>query len=514
MKVITSPKQKIGQADPMLYGHFLEHFQRQIYGGVYDPTSRFADEDGFRTDVLEAIRDIKPAIIRWPGGCFVSAYDWHFGVGKVRIPTFDKAWRVEESNEFGTDEFVKFCRKVGCEPYICTNAGTGTPEEMSNWVEYCNLKKMGRFARERIANGYEEPHAIKFWSIGNENWGGHEIGAKTAGEWSRLVQEAAKMMLRVDPTLELSAAAIANLDWNTELLKKAGDYLDWVSIHDYWVGAQDGVTFPDYDSIILRTGEDLSQSIDRVRAHLTAMGLEKKIKIAYDEWNLRGWYHPYIMDIWNRENKRNEDETRYNEIINERGKNDVNSVYTMADALFSACFLNTCLRNCDIVQMACFSPIVNTRGAIFTHEDGIVLRPQYFVFKLYANLMKQTVLDIWTEDVPAVGGQCDSVDHFGPGMGGQNAGKRVDLVDVVVTYGDGSYVISAVNKDAYGSHFFDLSLLEGQLREMRIHTVNGPSADSYNDIGRTEVGITTTEWMPFTGSITLEPHSVNVIELR
>lgn len=514
MKVITSPKQKIGQADPMLYGHFLEHFQRQIYGGVYDPTSRFADEDGFRTDVLEAIRDIKPAIIRWPGGCFVSAYDWHFGVGKERIPTFDKAWRVEESNEFGTDEFVKFCRKVGCEPYICTNAGTGIPEEMSNWVEYCNLKKMGRFARERIANGYEEPHAIKFWSIGNENWGGHEIGAKTAGEWSRLVQEAAKMMLRVDPTLELSAAAIANLDWNTELLKKAGDYLDWVSIHDYWVGAQDGVTFPDYSSIILRTGKDLSQSIDRVRAHLTAMGLEKKIKIAYDEWNLRGWYHPYIMDIWNRENKRNEDETRYNEIINERGKNDVNSVYTMADAVFSACFLNTCLRNCDIVQMACFSPIVNTRGAIFTHEDGIVLRPQYFVFKLYANLMKQTVLDIWTEDVPAVGGQCDSMDHFGPGMGGQNAGKRVDLVDVVVTYGDSSYVISAVNKDAYGSHSFDLSLLEGQLREMRIHTVNGPSADSYNDIGRTEVGITTTEWMPFTGSITLEPHSVNVIELR
>ena len=514
MKVITSPKQKIGQADPMLYGHFLEHFQRQIYGGVYDPTSRFADEDGFRTDVLEAIRDIKPAIIRWPGGCFVSAYDWHFGVGKERIPTFDKAWRVEESNEFGTDEFVKFCRKVGCEPYICTNAGTGTPEEMSNWVEYCNLKKMGRFARERIANGYEEPHAIKFWSIGNENWGGHEIGANTAGEWSRLVQEAAKMMLRVDPTLELSAAAIANLDWNTELLKKAGDYLDWVSIHDYWVGAQDGVTFPDYDSIILRTGEDLSQSIDRVRAHLTAMGLEKKIKIAYDEWNLRGWYHPYVMDIWNRENKRYEDETRYNEIINERGKNDVNSVYTMADAVFSACFLNTCLRNCDIVQMACFSPIVNTRGAIFTHEDGIVLRPQYFVFRLYANLMKQTVLDIWTEDVPAVGGQCDSMDHFGPGMGGQNGGKRVDLVDVVVTYGDGSYVISAVNKDAYGSHSFDLSLLEGQLRVMRIHTVNGPSADSYNDIGRTEVGITTTEWVPFTGSITLEPHSVNVIELR
>ena len=500
MKIITSTRQQLGQANPMLYGHFLEHFQRQIYGGVYDPTSSFADEDGFRTDVLEAIRDIKPTIIRWPGGCFVSAYDWHFGVGKDRIPTFDKAWRVEESNEFGTDEFVKFCRKVGCEPYICTNAGTGAPEDMSNWVEYCNLKKMGRFARERIANGYEEPHAVKFWSIGNENWAPHEMGANTAEEWSRIVQESAKMMLRVDPTLELSAAAIANLDWNIELLKKAGNYLDWISIHDYWFFSQDGVTFPDYDSIMQYTGEALSQSIDRVRAHLTAMGLEKKIKIAYDEWNLRGWYHPYIMDIWKREDKRYEDEERYNSIINERSKNDINSLYTMADAVFSACFLNTCLRNCDIVQMACFSPIVNTRGAIFTHRDGIVLRPQYFVFKLYANLMKQTVLDTWTEDVPTVAGPRD--------------GERVDLVDVVVTRDDDNYVISAVNKDACNSHSFDLSLLEGQLKEMRIHTVNGPSADSYNDIDRTEVGIITTEWVPFTGSILLEPHSVNVIELR
>ena len=514
MKIITNPGQKIGQANPMLYGHFLEHFQRQIYGGVYDPASRFADEDGFRTDVLEAIRNLKPSIIRWPGGCFVSAYDWHFGVGKERIPTYDKAWRVEESNEFGTDEYVKFCRKVGCEPYICTNAGTGTPQEMSNWVEYCNLKNMGRFARERIANGYEEPHAVKFWSIGNENWGAHEIGAKTAEEWGYLVQESAKMMLRVDPTLELSAAAIASLDWNIALLKRAGSYLDWISIHDYWMGAHDGVTFPDYDSIILRTGEDLSQNIDRVRAILTAMGLEKKIKIAYDEWNLRGWYHPYVMDLWNRDDKRNEDEARYNEIINERCKNDVNSVYTMADAVFSACFLNTCLRNCDIVQMACFSPVVNTRGAIFTHEDGIVLRPQYFVFQLYANLMKQTVLDIWTEDVPTVTHLCDAEGNMGPGIGAAPEEKAVELVDVVVTCDEDGYAIAAVNKDACHSHSFDLSLLDGQLKAMRLHTVNGPRADSYNDIDRREVGISTTDWMPFTGSITLAPHSVNVIELR
>ena len=174
----------------------------------------------------------------------------------------------------------------------------------------------------------------------------------------------------------------------------------------------------------------------------------------------------------------------------------------MEDAVFSGCFLNMCLKNCDIVQMACFSPVVNTRGAIFTHKDGIVLRPQYFVFKLYANLMKQTVLNIWQENVPTYTGMRDCVK------------ETVDLVDVVVTYGDGSYAVSAINKDPANSQTFDLSILDDTLTEMRIHTVNGPATDSYNDIDRTEVGITVSDWMRFTGTVTLEPHSVNVIELR
>lgn len=506
MKITLSPNYRVGTANPMLYGHFLEHFHRQIYGGVYDPASPFADEDGFRTDVIDALRRIKTPIIRWPGGCFVSAYDWHYGVGKDRIPTFNKAWRVEESNEFGTDEFVKLCRKIGCEPYICTNAGTGTAEQMSNWVEYCNLKNMGIFAKERIANGCEEPHNVKFWSIGNENWGAHEIGEKTKEEWARLVQESAKMMLRVDPTLQLSAAAHTfdddNRDWNLHLLKASGGYLDWVSIHSYWTWAPDGVTFPDYSGIILRTGEELHRPIDIVRGHLTVMGLEKKIKIAYDEWNLRCWYHPYVMDTWERDNKRNEDEAFYNHLISERDKSDINSTYTMADAVFSGCFLNTCLRNCDLVQMACFSPAVNTRGAIYVHKDGIVLRPTYFVFDLYANLLKDTVLDIWTENVPRMSGELEGKE------------KTVDLVDAVVTWGDGVYAIAAVNKDPAASQTVELRMLDDTVSEMRVHILNGPAPDSYNDVGRTEVGVTVSDWMPYTGSISLQPHSVNVIELR
>ena len=410
---------------------------------------------------------------------------------------------MEEPHRFGTDEFVNLCRKIGCEPYICTNAGTGSAEEMSDWVEYCNLRDMGRWAKARIDNGYPEPHRVRYWSIGNENWGGHEIGAKDAEEWGRLVRESAKMMVRVDPTIELSAASIPDLDWNLNLLRTAGQYLDWISIHGYWGNTENGLVPEDYDTVMLHTGEDISGAIDRVRAYLTAMGLEKQIRIAYDEWNLRGWWHPNVMNICDRDQLRREDEAFYrDQVIGERDKNDINPIYTMADAVFSASFLNTCLRNCDLVRMACFSPVVNTRGAIFTHKDGIVLRPQYFVFELYANLLKDTVLDLWAEDAPVISGRV------------RNEEKTVDAVDVAVTCDETGYAVAAVNKDPQASQTVSLYFLEEAPREMRIHTLNGPSPDAFNDVARTEVGVTVSGWEPFAGTLTLPPHSVSVIELR
>ncbi|MBQ6051877.1 MAG: alpha-N-arabinofuranosidase [Clostridia bacterium] len=506
MRITVDKNQSFGKANPMIYGHFLEHFHRQVYEGVYDPTSIFADEDGFRSDVIDALKKIKTPVIRWPGGCFVSDYKWKLGVGKERIPSYDKAWLVEESNRFGTDEFVKLCRKIGCEPYICTNAGTGSAEEMSDWVEYCNLKEMGRFAKQRIENGSIEPFGIKYWSIGNENYGGWEIGAKESAEWGRLVAESAKMMLRVDPAIELSAASINDLNWNIDLLRKAGRYLKWISIHSYFEGSSDGLKNNDYNTLMLRTGQNISENIDRARSFLTALDYGDKIKIAYDEWNLRGWYHPNVFNIYSLgeiEDIRKDPETVYRKTILEpRNNNDVNSTYSMADAVFSAAFLNTCLRNCDIIGMACFSPVVNTRGAIFTHKDGIVLRPQYFVFELYANLLKDNVLNIWKYNVPRM-----------TGLDG-NTQKSVDTVDIVVTYGNGEYAIGAVNKDPDNDQTVDISFLDDTVKTMRVHTVKGKDVDSYNDIGKTDVKIEISDQLPFRGTVTLAPHSVNVIELK
>jgi alpha-N-arabinofuranosidase len=217
-----------------IFGQFIEHFHRQIYGGIFEPGSPLSDRRGFRPDVMEAVRALRVPIVRWPGGCFVSSYHWADGVGATRRPVYDKAWLVEDPNTFGTDEFVAWCREIGAEPYICTNAGTGGSEEMADWVEYCNAT-LGAWARRRAANGNLQPHDVRYWSVGNENYGDWEMGAKTSKQWAPFVAESAKMMLRVDPALKLSAAAVSTVDWTLPLLTAAGRYLAFVSIHKYWI---------------------------------------------------------------------------------------------------------------------------------------------------------------------------------------------------------------------------------------------------------------------------------------
>ena len=492
------PGRVLARRDIMLYGHFIEHFHRQIYGGVYDPQNPLSDAEGFRADVIEAMRRIRVPILRWPGGCFVSSYHWQKAVGPARTPFFDKAWRVEDPNRFGTNEYVALCRKVGCAPYICTNAGTGTAEEMSDWLEYCNLESEGEFARLRVAHGYPEPHRVKYWSIGNENYGWWEIGAKSAEEWGRLVLESAKMMKHVDPTAELSAAALTDIDWNVSLLKHCGQHLDWISIHKYWNLTANDNTLATYAQSMAYTN-DLETDIDRVRGLLTAFGLEKRIRIAYDEWNLRGWHHPNVHAI-------RQGVTR-DEYLAPRDLNDRNQDYTMADAVFTACFLNALNRNCDIVGMACFAPVVNTRGCIYTHKDGLVLRSTYHVFDLYVNYLGDEILDGWTGDVPRMDA---------PHKEGHT--ESVDALDVLATRraADGVLAIAAVNKRPDRAEKLALRFEGGAGREYRVVTVNGESTEAYNDVGVNGVSLTEGAWQPLPAApeLALAPHSVNVIQIR
>lgn len=486
-----------GVRSEMLYGHFLEHFHRQIYEGIYDPGSPLSDEKGFRKDIIEAMKKIKVPVMRWPGGCFVSSYHWKEGVGKERIPSFDKSWRVEEPNTFGTDEFVAFCREVGCEPYICTNAGTGTEEEMSDWMEYCNLETEGRYAKWRIANGHEKPYKVKYWSVGNENWGMHEIGAKTSEEWGNLVRESAKMLRHVDPEAELSAAALADVNWTMNLLQQSGPFLDWVSIHEYWDMLQQVNQPATYEECMAYT-EDLERPVNRVRGMLSALGLEKQVKIAFDEWNLRGWHHPNVHTVKQGVTKE--------EYLLPRDKNDDNSTYTMADAVFSACFLNTMNRNCDIVGMANFAPIVNTRGCIYSYDGGIVLRSTYHVFDLYVNYLGDTVIDLWEKE--SAGSM--KVKHK------NGTEMEVETLDLLATkWSDKEgLALSIVNKHPEEAKTVTLDF-EYSDAEVIQYSLNGTSPDSYNDVDRTEVQIEQRKLGEyFKGKeIVAGPHSVNIIQI-
>lgn len=495
MKLHADVRRILGKRNPMIYGHFIEHFHRQIYGGIYDPDNSLSDEDGLRADVLEAMRKIKVPVLRWPGGCYVSSYHWKDAVGEKRVPLFDKAWRVEEPNSFGTDEYINMCRKIGCEPYICTNAGTGMAEEMSDWAEYCNLPSEGKYAKWRIENGHPEPYGVKYWSIGNENYGFWEIGAKSSEEWGRLVAEAAKMMKHVDPRIELSAAALTDVEWNMNLLKNSGMFLDWISIHDYWDPVHETNDLADYDACMVYT-EDIGSSVKKVRGLLAAMGLEKKIRIAYDEWNLRQWYHPKVHSVVQGCTKE--------EYLYPRDKNDINSQYTMADAVFTACFLNMCNRNCDMIGMANFAPIVNTRGCIYTYKDGIVLRSTYHVFDLYVNYLGDVVLDSWTEENPVK-----------VLKSAEDAETPVRQIDVVATaFGDKKgYAVAAVNKEKEMCRNLELDIAaEGNVD---VYYINGRDVNAYNDVDRQEVTVQRESLGAYRQGmeVCLRPHSVNIIRI-
>lgn len=485
---ILKNRKKI-EYNPMIFGQFIEHFDNQVYGGIYDPASRFSDKDGFRTDVIEALKELKTPIVRWPGGCFVSTYHWMDGIGTERVPVYDKTWQVEDPNTFGTDEFIKWCRKVGAEPYICTNAGTGTPEEMSDWVEYCNLT-VGKFGRMRAKNGNPEPYNVKYWSVGNENWGGHELGARTVEEWGPLVRESAKLMRSVTKDLKLFAAATSDKNWTLPLLRAAGNHLDYISIHGYWDPAFHVNNISPYLECMLRS-DGPEHDIQRTIEILEKAGLADRVKIAYDEWNLRNWHHPWHGDF-----RRGFD-------LEARRKNDIQSTYTMADALFSACFLNACLRHADFVEIACFSPIVNTRGAIFVHPDGILKRTTFYTMKMYANLLEACVVPVET-----------SVEKLTSGR------RSTDVLDVILTSDAGGkrFVYAIVNKDP--SHNIEFRLdFEGMGKKapktLNGEVLSGKSPDDYNDIGDEErVAPIPQVFKVKEGKVTIPPHSLTFITVE
>ncbi len=479
---------------PMVFGGFLEHFGRQIYGGVFEPGSPLADESGFRTDVLEALRELRVPVVRWPGGCYASGYHWREGVGAERRTTDDIAWGVPEPNTFGTDEFVALCRRMGWEPYICNNAGNGTIAEMREWVEYCNGTD-GEAADLRRSSGHAAPLAVPIWSIGNENWGSHEIGSKTPEEWAPFVREAAEAMRDADPTIKLTVAALTDRRWTLPLLEAAGEYLDYISIHNYWIPNWAELHEPSYlDCMMEAEGPEtlIGEAVDI----LDESGYRDRVKIAFDEWNLRSWHHPGFP----RKTVQDYEDPEVVRLVDARGRNLDPALYTMADALFSASFLNACLRHAEDVGMANIAPLVNTTGPLYVHPEGIVRRTHFHAIAMYANLLGSHIAETAVDAGMLVHG-----DRFVP------------VADAVATVDETGRVWSIALVNRHPSGATECTVLLGDVPlsgAFQATLLVGDSPDAYNDIEHPDRVEPVDGQLIFReGQAQLPPHSLAIVRV-
>jgi len=362
---------QMGRVDPRIFGGFLEHMGRAVYEGVYDPNCSCADKDGFRTDVMEALGRLNMTAMRYPGGNFASGYHWMDGIGPLQgRPTVrELAWKSIEPNHFGTDEYIKLCRKMNWLPMITVNLGTGTPEEARDWVEYCNQPAGTKYADMRVANGNPEPHGVKLWCLGNEMDGPWQLGHVPADQYAIRAQQAGKMMKDVDDSIELVACGSCSphmptyMEWDRQVLDVVGDLADYVSLHRY-VGNPDDDT-PDFLAITNSIDRQIEE-MDAVCRFIQAKRRSKKrAYLCFDEWNI--WYKNRQMD----------GEGKFAPHL-------IEEVYNLEDALVVAGFLNSFIRHADAVKIANIAQIVNVIAPILTRSDEMLIQSIFYPFEMFS----------------------------------------------------------------------------------------------------------------------------------
>src|SRR5215471_18743565 len=375
----------IGETDPRLFGAFVEHLGRCVYGGLYEPDHPTADANGFRQDVLALVRELQPTIMRYPGGNFVSGYNWEDGVGPVaeRPRRLVLAWMLTEINHFGTNEFIDWCRAADIEPMLAVNLGTRAGDAARNMVEYCNHPGGTMLSELRRKHGWDKPHGVKFWCLGNEMDGPWQMEAKTATEYGRIAQEAAKMMRWIDPTIELAACGSSGRRmatygaWEDTVLQHTFDHVEYISLHTY-------LNNYDQDTPAFLASVDLMDSfIDEVVAIADAVAARrrspKRIMLSFDEWNV--WYRTRR----NRQARVKEGWPVAPPILEE--------IYNMEDALaFGGCCISL-LNHADRVTAACLAQLVNVIAPIMTETGGPAWRQTIFwPFQHFSRLGRGRVL--------------------------------------------------------------------------------------------------------------------------
>ncbi|BDI29553.1 intracellular exo-alpha-(1-_5)-L-arabinofuranosidase 1 [Capsulimonas corticalis] len=365
---IAHPEFEVGAVDPRLFGSFIENLGRAVYGGVYEPGHPSADDQGFRQDVIELVRELNVPIVRYPGGNFVSGYNWEDGVGPLadRPRRLELAWRTIETNAVGTNEFVDWARKANTEVMMAVNLGTRGADAARNLVEYCNHPGGTAWSDLRVKHGYKDPHKIKTWCLGNEMDGPWQICSKTAEEYGRAAAEAGKLMKWVDPTIELVACGSSSSNmpsfpaWESTVLDHTYEHVDFISLHQYY-GNKDN-SLPSF----LARSVDMERFIKTVTSTCDFVKAKKRSKktmnLSFDEWNV--WFHSNNADAelapWQIAPPQLED------------------IYTFEDALVVGLMLIALLRNADRVKMGCLAQLVNVIAPIMTVNGGGIWRQTIF----------------------------------------------------------------------------------------------------------------------------------------
>ena len=390
-RVYVDTRRTIAPLDRNLFGSFLEHLGRAIYEGIYEPGSKLSDANGFRQDVTNEIRQLGVPIIRYPGGNFVSGYNWLDGVGpkQNRPRTLDKAWDTTESNQFGTNEFLAWCKAAGTQPLMGLNLGTGTPEEAAALVEYCNIDKGTKWSDLRRQHGVVEPWKVEHWCLGNEMDGPWQIGHMLATEYGLKAADAARQMRYVDPSLKLIACGSSGpfmatyLEWDREVLEQCYDYVDGLSLHRYFGNNErdTGGNTSKYLALNLSMERQIAETLavcDLVRGHKRS---PKKLWLSFDEWNV--WYRTTKGDAVDGHRQ--------------EAPHLLEEVYNLEDALLVGGLINSLLRHADRVKLACLAQLVNVIAPIMTDANGLFRQTIYYPYSWALQFAKGTVLDLLVE---------------------------------------------------------------------------------------------------------------------
>ncbi len=389
-RVYLDSRRALAPLDRNLFGSFLEHLGRAIYGGVYDPDSKLADSNGFRKDVLEEVKHLGVPIVRYPGGNFVSGYHWLDGVGprKDRPRVLEKAWNSIETNQFGTNEFIAWCRAVGATPLIGLNLGTGTSEQAAALIEYCNVEKGTHWSDLRREHGIAEPHRVQHWCLGNEMDGPWQIGHMSATEYGLKAADAARQMRYVDHSLKLVACGSSGpfmptyLEWDREVLEQCYDYVDGLSLHRYFGNVREtGGDSAKYMAMNLSMERQIAETAavcDYVQGRKRSA---KKLWLSFDEWNV--WYRTTGGDAV--DGKKQE------------APHLLEEVYNLEDALLVGGLINSLIRNSDRVKIACLAQLVNVIAPIATNSTDLLEQTIFYPYSWALRLAQGAALNLLVE---------------------------------------------------------------------------------------------------------------------